>query len=552
MQDRNLTLPRLFENSAESSSPITIVERHGRTSRLRADLLSQAERVAGGLLAANVRPRDRVGVVADTTFDFIVSCLAVWKMGAAVVSLPGSDGRGASSSLPSPDRFLLSAGVDALIADPSWSARTSLQVLNVDHLSRAAPHRGSEPAPEDEALVQSSSGSTGNIKGVSLSHRALAGYITTVGKYLAPAKGAGRGFVSWLPLHHDLGFVNYLLYPLATADPLILMPPALFIRDPLNWVREIAHYQAAVSAAPNFAYGLLARKLQQWEGDAFDLSSWRLAGIGGEQLDPDLLQRFADIAKDHGFDALSLCPGYGLAEATCAVTIGARTGIVVDHVDRAALREGRAQPSRQGEGLSVASVGPPLPGSEVRVIDSSGRRLPDRSLGEIIVKSPFLMEGYVLPEGAETDEAGIGGDGWLRTGDRGYLVGDDLFVTGRIKDLIIVHGRNHHAEEIEGVVTSLDGVRPGGCVAFPAETLAGPDRLVIMVETDRSSSDDRNRLISAIRNAVSSRVGIVPSEVMLVDKGMIPKTTSGKLRRRFAKRLHAEGEAWSRSGTDAG
>lgn len=534
------SLVDLLERTRDSLDPITILDFERRESRTRADLLDEAAHVAGGLAEHGCRQGDRVAMAATTSFEFMVTVLGIWRIGGVVVPLPPElDPVRAGDIHEFFSGAIGTLDLDAVVTvENPPAAGGRIPLVRLQELSTGSKFSGAAPDPHDEALLQRSSGTTSAAKGVILTHAGITGYLSSREQRLNTFRPPGSPTVSWLPLYHDLGFVNHLLGGFVDGGELTLISPGMFVRRPLTWLREISEMSATTSSAPNFAYALSARALETEPSETFDLSSWSYAGMGGEPVQSRTVERFVAAADRHRFDPSALRPAYGLAEATCTVTIADR--LRVDEVSRAEVAKGRAV--RKGLGgitTEFVSVGLPLPGAQIRIVDGDGVGLPEREIGEVQVRSGFLMKCY-----AETGERSVDADGWLRTGDLGYVAEGDLFITGRLKDVLIVYGKNYHAEEIESVVGTVAGVKPGRCVAFgmPYEEA---DRLVVAFEPAEPTPNDTKELSSSIRRVVRDVFGLLPADVVPLTPGSIPKTSSGKLRRGKARRMYVENR-WQR------
>jgi acyl-CoA synthetase (AMP-forming)/AMP-acid ligase II len=359
-------------------------------------------------------------------------------------------------------------------------------------------------SPSDLLLIQFSSGTTVDPKPVALTHANVLANIAAI-ETIVPGDDAQAG-VSWLPLYHDMGLIGCLLLAVHRPGPLTLIPPEVFLARPAIWLRAISRKRATISVAPNFAYGLCVRRVRDSEMEGVDLSSWRFALNGAEPVAPAVLRRFSERFAPNGFDARALMPVYGLSEASLAVAF---------------TPSGRGPRTWIAGGRELASVGAPLPGID---IDVRG--------GRIFVRGPSVMQGY-FGNPAATREALI--DGWLDTGDLGFVDGGELFVSGRAKDLVILRGVNHAPQEFEDALDGVDGVRPGCTAAVGVPTAEG-EELVLLVETDGDADAEW------IRGRVIERTGIRPSQVHLLAPGTLPRTSSGKLRRSEALRQLLAGE----------
>jgi fatty-acyl-CoA synthase len=343
--------------------------------------------------------------------------------------------------------------------------------------------------------------------------------------------------VSWLPLFHDMGLIGCVLTSLASGVPAVIISTTAFARDPRIWLRTIHRFRGTITYAPNFAYELAARRLRDRDLETLDLTSLRVAGCGGEPIRAATLASFAARLAAAGFRSEALVPSYGLAEATLAVTLR-RAGVPlrVDRVDAGALGRGCATPAGEGADrvLELVSCGVPFSGQHVAVLDGDDRALPERRVGEITVTGPAVAAGYYRdPE----TTARTFRNGRLYTGDLGYLAGGELYVCGRLKDVIIIRGHNFYPQDIEWSVRDLPGIRQGSVVAFGVAE-AGEERLVVAAETDHAEGGPLRESIAA---RIYESLGLEVGTIVLVAPGALPKTTSGKLMRTRAKQLFERG-----------
>jgi fatty-acyl-CoA synthase len=385
--------------------------------------------------------------------------------------------------------------------------------------------------PQDAALIQYTSGSTGHPKGVLLTHQNLLANIRASGQ--AGGVHSGDVLVSWLPLYHDMGLIGSWLLPLYYGLPLALLSPQAFLARPARWLHALHRHRGTLSSAPNFAYDLCVRKVRDEELQGLDLSCWRAALNGSEAVSPETLERFARRFAPYGFRAEALMPAYGLAEVAVAFSFSpVGRGARVDTLERSRFEhEGEARPSASTapHPLRLVSSGFPLPGYAVRIVDKAGHLLGERRVGRIEVRGPSLTPGYYRnPEATRA----VLHDGWMDSGDLGYLADGELFVTGRRKDLIIVGGRNLYPAELEEAVGELPGIRKGCVVAFGlASPELGTERLVVIAETRERAPEAHARLRAAIIERLTEVLGQPPDEVVLAPPGSVRKTSSGKLRR---------------------
>lgn len=415
-------------------------------------------------------------------------------------------------------------------------AGVQLGCRTIDELAEEPPDEVGVSA-DDLALVQFSSGTTLEPKPVALTHRALVTQAEILNGLWPDTEEVRHAGVSWLPLYHDMGLIGCVLPALERPGPLTLIPPELFVARPGIWLRTLHRTGATISPAPSFAYGLCVDKVSDEELDGVDLSRWRIALNGAEAVAPSVLRAFQQRFARWGLNAEALTPVYGLAEAALAVTFSSldRPFTSCRFATDALALSGRA--IIDPDGRELVSVGRPLPGFRVRIVDDDGTRLEEDRIGRVQVAGPSLMSGYLdRPEAT----ASVLRDGWLDTGDLGFVHDGELYLTGRASQLLIVRGRNYSPEEVEHALDELAGVRRGCTVA--ASYLpdgADAEALVLLVETrDR---DDPERLASRCAERTRAVVGVDPAEVVLLEPGTIPRTSSGKLRRPEALRQHLDG-----------
>jgi acyl-CoA synthetase (AMP-forming)/AMP-acid ligase II len=507
-----------------------------------------ARRHAVGLACAGVKPGDRVLLMLPTGLPLIASIYGCHLLGAIPVPLyPPFRLKGVAPYLKRLACICQAVGASLMVADPALPLllRAGLgtlcpPIVTPEALDVAGELPARTASPEDTALIQFSSGSTGPQLGVVLTHGQILANCEAIATRLDLKPGI-RG-VSWLPLYHDMGLIGSLFIPLLIGFEAILYAPKSFLLDPASWPRLIARYGATISMGPNFAYQLLARRVAPEDLPGVDLSSWTIALNGAEPIEPSTIRRFERHFAPLGFPHGALIGVYGLAEMALGVTMpAAGSGIVTDRIDAARLREaGVAEASEDPERLrEVAAVGPALDGFEVAVLGPGGQLLPDRHEGLIAARGPSRMAGY-WRNPAETDLAIR--DGWLHTGDMGYCVGKRLFITGRAKDLIIRGGRNYHPQELEIAAEAVLGVRGGSCVAFGVpDAERGTEAVTVAFET-RVAQADRADLLVKVAHAVQAATGLRPDRVLALEPGTVPKTSSGKRQRRAARDLHMAGQ----------
>jgi 1-acyl-sn-glycerol-3-phosphate acyltransferase len=391
------------------------------------------------------------------------------------------------------------------------------------------------------AFLQYTSGSTGQPKGVVLSHANLLANVRAM--WRASQVNSADTFMSWLPLYHDMGLIGACIGSLVVGYRLVLMSPLDFLAKPSRWLWAIHRHRATLSAAPNFAYELCANKIPDSELDGLDLGSWRLAFNGAEPVGAQTIERFAARFARYGFRREAMFTVFGLAEGVLGLTFPPlERGPVVDRIERAALtRDGSAKPARAGDttALLLVSCGVPLPGHEVRVVDRAAHELAERAQGRVQFRGPSATSGYYKNPAANA--ALFAGD-WLNTGDLGYFAAGELYITGREKDLIVRRGVNIHPAELEAEVANLPGVRRGGVAVFAAtDPRSGSERLVVLAETRATDAGERQSITAAITRLAAERIGMPPDDIVLAAPRTVLKTSSGKIRRATSRELYEQG-----------
>jgi fatty-acyl-CoA synthase len=417
------------------------------------------------------------------------------------------------------------------IVDVTGIAQQTVQLSRLLNGSRELPL--ADVDPDSPALIQFTSGSTAQPKGVALSHRTLISNGTAVREHVGLSSDDVA--VSWLPLYHDFGLIGLTLWPLVVDFATYLMAPETFIASPKRWVQALSTYRATITAAPNFAFGLASRALRSLD-ESIDLSALRIAANGAEPVDNETMDQFIAAAEPRGFRRGALLGVYGLAEATLGVSSPPTLNPPPAWWVNGALlaTDGVAQDAEPGAdgARPLVSVGRTIPGVTAEIHSPPGDRLPDGLVGEVWVRSEHAMLGYWDdPEG--TAHTII--DGWIRTGDLGMSGPDGLYITGRLKDMIIVGGRNLYPEDAERVTSRLPGVRKGNAVAFGIVRKAR-EGLVVIAET-RLVGEEAARLAKQIATEVRKAMRIAADQVVLLVPGSLPKTPSGKLQRRLTRKL---------------
>ncbi len=492
-------------------------------------LLTSASQVARGLISLGLVRNDPVAILLPTGADFFDAFFGVMLAGGIAVPLyPPADQSRIAEYVDKQIHILQNAGIRFLISFPEARSIARLLRINlpslIDITTVEELHvQGSRtsarfPEPSPVALVQYTSGTTGSPRGVTLTHAALLANIRAIGEALAVRPG--DAVVSWLPLASDLGLVGCWLFSLYHATPLTLLPPQEFLERPESWLWAIHDSRATLSAAPNFAYELAARKVPAWTLEGLDLSCWRAAINAGEAVMAETVDEFTRRFGPYGFRREAMTPGYGLSESS--------VGLCLSPV-------GRGPVAHDG----VFSVGRPLPGHDVRVIDEFGRVARDGETGKLQFRGPSQFRGYW--NNAEATAAIANKDGWIDTGDVALQAGGEFYFVGRQKDVIVRNGRQLPVEPIEAAVEQLHGVKMHGvAVVSTVERTAGTEKLIVVAECTAESSE-QGRVVRAIAQTVEDVTGEKPDSIKLIKPGTLPRTSNLKIRRVEARRLAAEG-----------
>ncbi|WP_454279526.1 fatty acyl-AMP ligase [Sphingomonas sp. Marseille-Q8236] len=546
------TLGEALDYAASGSRGLNFHDARGVLNRpypfaeLREDALTCARR----LIASGVKPEDRIALVAETGAEFAALFFGVIYAGAWPVPLPLPTSFGGRDSYIEQLRVqLASCDPKMLIFPPELAqmggaAAEAAGVEGIDWDSfaqREAPEAMLPKAdPEAIAYLQYSSGSTRFPHGVAITHRALLNNLAAHSHGMKIQES--DRCVSWLPWYHDMGLVGCFLSPIANQVSTDYLKTEDFARRPLAWLDMISRNPGtSVSYSPTFGYDICARRIssQTKASDRFDLSRWRIAGNGADMIRPDVMQSFVDAFADAGFQATAFLPSYGLAEATLAVSImPPGEGIRVELVEETQLSGGARGTDRPQRFRAIVNCGKPARDMVIEIREEDGTPLPDGAIGKVWCKGPSVMVGYFRDQEA-TDACLV--DGWLDTGDMGYMSKGYIYIVGRAKDMIIVNGRNHWPQDIEWAVEQLPGFKAGDIAAFAITTPGGEETPAVLVQCRSSDDEERLRLRDEIRERVRAVTGM-NCVIELIPPRTLPRTSSGKLSRAKARNLYLAGE----------
>ena len=546
------TLGEALDYAAQGRRGLNFHDARGTLTRaypfaeLRTDSLAMAKR----FLALGIAPGDRIALVAETGADFAACFFAAVYCGALPVPLPLPTSFGGRDAYVSqlevqldscdPKMFLFPGELADFCSDAA--VKRGIDARAWETLSDVEPATSDLPSasPDDIAYLQYSSGSTRFPHGVAVTHEALLSNLHAHGIGLEVVET--DRCISWLPWYHDMGLVGCFLSPIALQLSADYQKTEDFARRPLAWLDMISRNPGtSVSYSPTFGYDICSRRMssQTRAADRFDLSRWRIAGNGADMIRPDVMQAFVDGFDEAGFKASAFCPSYGLAEATLAVSLmPPGEGIRVELVEENELSGGTSGGGRPKRYRAVVNCGRPVTGMEIEIRDGSGDILPDRGIGKVFVRGTSVMHSYFRdPESTEACLI----DGWLDTGDMGYMSSGYIFIVGRAKDMIIINGRNHWPQDIEWAVEQLPGFKSGDIAAFAITGPSGEETPAVLVHCRVSDPEERGRLRDDIRERVRAITGISPV-VELIPPRTLPRTSSGKLSRTKARSLYLSGE----------
>ncbi|HVM85065.1 MAG TPA: fatty acyl-AMP ligase [Candidatus Binatia bacterium] len=511
------------------------------------DLAERARDLARRLSGLRLARGDRMVLIADTDPEFCVAFMATQYAGIlpVPVAIPTSLG-GRAAYIEQ-----LRSQIEGCGAVAAWSTDELLPFLReaVEGLPlrmaggpgdfAALTHAAGDPTPfskDEQSYLQYSSGSTRFPKGIDIPQRVLMANAYAIGNHGLQVRPGDR-CASWLPFYHDMGLVGFMLSPMLNQLSTDYLATRDFARRSLTWLQLISEHRATLAYSPSFGYDLCVRRLRDGSDFKADLSCWRAAGIGGDMVQHAVLKRFADAFGPFGFRDTAFCPSYGMAETTLAMTFAPlETRYVVDYVAREGLERDRAEPAGAGpDARGFVACGPALPGHEIEVRDAAGQKLPERRIGRVFFRGPSVMTGYFRQP--ELTRETLSPEGWLDTGDLGYLLDGEIVITGRAKDLIILNGRNIWPQDLEWAAEdAIAELRRGDVAAISVENAADGDaeRIVVLVQCRSTDAAARERLKAEVA-AVLQKSMAVETTVVLVPPHGLPQTSSGKLSRARAK-----------------
>lgn len=533
-----------FVNEDGSETMFTFVE-------LEAEVMRRGR----WLLALGLTKGDRAAFIVPSPLDFVLTFLGATAVGVVPVPLYPPMGFGKLDAyIRDTARTLEIAKVKMLITQKKvepvlWSLMGKVpgmkDLVSVERLHGALPANAPEPEevhPDDVCFLQFTSGSTAAPKGVVVTHRSLGANGWAIMQHGLEVDIATDRALAWLPLYHDMGLIGFVISPLTAGLETCFLPTLSFIKRPSIWMEKMSEHKATVTFAPNFAYGLAVKRTPPEKVKNLQLGQVRVLGAGAEPNHPGTLEAFMQHFAPAGLKPEAMLPVYGMAEATLAMTFAHLDDTMhVETVDGDIYAaEGRAVPvpADQREGrtlLDFVSCGFVWPNHEIKILDDDGRKLPDRKIGEVVFSGPSVAAGYY--ENPEATAKSFRPDG-LRTGDLGYVVNGELFVTGRKKDLIILNGRNYDPQSIEWVVADVPGIRMGNVIAF---SRPGNDTEELVVVAETKDKTDLAALATDVRTRIRENFQMNVADVVLLGPGALPKTTSGKLQRQKARAQYIEG-----------
>lgn len=514
----------------------------------------KARSLARKLMGLGLQKGDRMGLVAETNPDFLIFFFACQYAGLVPVAFPATLTLGGHKAYVQQLARLITSSQVAVAMASSGYISFLLEAVEGYDLKFVGDPADFDELPEsniqlpsieadDTAYIQFTSGSTRFPRGVVIKQKAVMSNLTSIIRHGIKIQPDDR-FFSWLPFYHDMGMVGLILVPVASQTSVDYLDTREFAVRPRQWLNLMTITKATISFSPSFGYDLCARRLRADKTDTFDLSNWRIAGIGAEMIRPETLEEFARILEPAGFKESAFVPCYGMAECSLAISFaplsggGESGGVETDCIDanhlsvhEQALPIDPAHPDRS-RAKKFVKCGYLLPDFELEIRDKSGKALPDRHSGTIFLRGPSVMSGYF--NDPESSQAGLSGDGWLNTGDLGYQVDSNLIITGRQKDLIIINGKNIWPQDLEYLAEQQPEVRVGGSLAFSVPNPNGGEICILMIQCRQADPVKRSDLISRLTSIIRYELGI-DCYITLVSTRKLPRTSSGKLSRSKAR-----------------
>ena len=546
--DQPLVVTRI-EHAAKGDGTITFVTGDEPLRKTWAQLHQEAKATAAALQARGVERGDHVALLGPTTPELVTALQAVWLCGATLVVLPLPMRLGSLGEFADATRARIAAAdCAAVLVDPAFLAfiephpddppfHDLAELMPGPDRPTADDFVPPNYSADDLLVLQFTSGSTSEPKGVVLPNSVVAANLDAILE-AAEVDVDDDVLVSWLPLYHDMGLVGFCILPMSAGIDLVLGAPQDFLASPGRWMEWISTYGGTATAGPNFSYVLATRALRRSK-QTLDLSRLRIALNGAEPVDPDSVRAFVDAGRRHGMRPGAVFPAFGMAEVAIAGSFpipleGMRTDVVHKDLLEAEHRAVPVDPSDPAA-RELVILGRPVPGLEFRITDPDGRPLGEREVGELQIRGTSVTPGYYRRPDATAELF----DGeWLRTGDLAYLVDGRMVMCGRIKDLIIVGGRNVYPQDIERVVGTIDGIRAGNVIAFGHAGRQGKEHVVVVAE---SRAEDLDALRREVHDRTLEAVGVPCKDVVLVRPGTLPKTSSGKLQRSLCRQQYEQG-----------
>ncbi len=517
------------------------------------ELHLKAQRIGAQLQELGLKPGDRMALIAETSADFICFFMGAAEAGVWPVPLPLPTSFGGKTSYIQQIRSQLTSADATVLVGPDDLLNIMRDACEGLPLTWVGGWRGFDALPfsamtlpeakeTDVAYMQYSSGSTRFPHGVIITHKSLMNNCHIQSKYGVQTQESDRS-VSWLPFYHDMGLVGGFLTALCSQVSMDFLATEDFARRPLTWLKMISdNPDTSACYSPTFGYDITSRRVGPDALTKFDLSRWRIAGNGGDMIRPDVMQKFIDTFSPCGFRAEAFVPSYGLAECTLGVSfMPLGEGIITDEVDKAVLRDvGLKLKSDDTTGTrTFVNCGKPLPGYEIEIRSSDGGVLPERGIGMLFVKGPSVMSGYYRDPASTS--ACLSADGWLDTGDMAYLANGYIYIVGRMKDMIIINGKNHWPQDIEWAVEQMPGLRNGDIAAFGITDVSGEEMPAVLVQCRMADTAEREAFKADVTARVKNITGM-NCLVELVPPRSLPRTSSGKLSRSKARTLYLSGD----------